>query len=706
MALDTDNSRSTFTVGRSLIAVVTILTVCALGFAALGILDTLQRTQDASKIVSSTRTSDLLITSAGNWAVERGVTNAALSASDPVSKDRMERIATRRQAADEAFQSALAQIRSGPSFETREQVLSAAISVFEQAKALRQKVDGAIRRQKGERDAELSSTWVPTMTKLIMVSQELRLRSDYQPEIIQSDIASLRSFRHDVWVMSEYAGRERAIIGGLIDANAPMTTEAIEKLARFRGHLIEAWTRAQVFVASGRASEPIVKEMDDVEKSFFGTYESVRSAVYSSGTAGNGYSMSSADWIAQSTAAIDKLLELSVAASEETRSVAISEQSSSQAFLIGESIAVVLCVIVAGLSFWIIVGRVVRPIARISGTMLALADGKLDVTVPCIGRRDEIGEMASSVEVFKQNAVETERMREERRAEEARAAERELTARRELADAFEKSIGGVIDALTSAATELNATAESMSAIASETNDQSSSVASASEEASANVQTVAAAAEELSKSIAEIATQVELSTTSARAAVEGVTGAENRTETLSDAAEEIGVVLDMISEIADQTNLLALNATIEAARAGEAGKGFAVVAQEVKSLASQTGAATGKIADLVGRIRSETAETRQAIHKVRDLVAEIDGVANSIAAAIEEQNASTDEISRNVAEASAGAAEVSRSIVSVKSAAGEAGAAASQVVSAAGDLSEQAGNLKREVSGFLDRVRAA
>lgn len=706
MAETSDKSRSVFTVGRTLVGVVTVLTACVVAFASIEIAGTVQRTQDAAKIVDSTDVSDLLITSAGNWAVERGITNAALSAPDPAADDRIARIMSRRQAADDAFRNALDKIRSGPAFRGREQVIQRASRAFDEAVQLRERVDTALSRSKSERESEVMSAWVPSMTKLIMQSQELRLRADYQPRFVDAQINALRSFRHDIWVMSEYAGRERAIIGGLIDSKTALTADSIERLARFRGHLVEAWTRAQIFVASGRASEAIVGEIKDVEANFFGKYEDVRNAVYSSGTKGASYPMSSGEWIATATAAIDKLLELAEAASRETHFAAETEKSDSIVSLIGHGIALLLVLLVAGFSFWVIVGRVVRPIGAMSKSMLQLADGKLDIEVPSLDRRDEIGEMASSVETFKQNAIETERMRKERREEEAKAAERELKSRRELADAFETSIGGVIDALTSAATELNATAESMSAIAAETNEQSSSVASASEQASANVQTVAAAAEELSKSISEIAEQVERSTRSAKAAVDGVRGAESRTETLSDAAEEIGVVLDMIKEIADQTNLLALNATIEAARAGESGKGFAVVAQEVKSLASQTGAATGKIADLVGRIRSETAETRDAIGKVRELVAEIDGVANSIAAAIEEQNASTGEISRNVAEASTGAAEVSRSIVSVKSAAGEAGSAATQVVTASNDLSEQAGNLKREVSGFLDRVRAA
>ena len=697
---------SAFTIGRTLIAVISLLAITTLGFATFEMAGTLKRSQDASRIVESTNVSDLLLTSAGNWAVERGITNSAIGTPDPISADRTSRIETRRQTADEAYRAAVEKIRSNPGFAGRDEILQKVNRAFENVVDLRRRVDTTLQLPRADRDAAVVSSFVPTMTDLIMLSQELRLRADYQPASIETTIASLRNFRHDVWVMSEYAGRERAIVGGLIGSGSQMTTESLETLARFRGHLVEAWTRVQVFVASGRASEKVVAEVRDVEKTFFGTYESVRNSVYSSGTKGSDYPISSTDWIATSTAAIDQLLDLSSVASEEARSVASAEQSNSSFRLAWESILVVLCLLVAAFSFWVIIGRVIRPINAISKTMIQLASGKLDVEVPGVGRRDEIGEMASSVQVFKENGIEAEQLREERKAEEARAAERELAARRQLADAFETSVGGVIDALTSAATELNATAESMSSIATETNNQSTSVASASEQASVSVQTVAAAAEELSKSIAEIAAQVERSTESARAAVEGVTNAENRTETLRSAAEEIGVVLDMISEIADQTNLLALNATIEAARAGEAGKGFAVVAQEVKSLAKQTGDATGKIAGLVSRIRSETSGTQEAIHNVRELVSQIDEVANSIAAAIEEQNASTSEISRNVTEASVGASEVSRAIVSVRSAAGEAGSAANQVVDASNDLSSQAGNLKREVANFLERVRAA
>ena len=705
MVEDNNRDSSFFSIARTLTGITIVL---ALGVAALSTMDivgSFGRSSSAEKMLQSTQTAGLLLESAGNWAVERGVSNAALAADAAVSAKRMSEIKSRREAADAAFTQALEQIEESHAFEGQASVLAEIEEAFTAAVSLRQQVDAALAKTKVNRDSGVTAEWVPTMTRLIMLSQELRERAEFHPDTVESQMVDLRLFRHNVWVMSEYAGRERAVVGALIDASAAMETGSLETLSQYRGRLEEAWSRVKTYVASGRAPASIVAEVGDVQRAFFNTYEDVRARVYQAGVTGAAYPVSSQEWIGEATSAINQLLELADAAGRETEAAAAAERQSSINNLLLTSAGLVVAIAVAVLAFWVIAKRVTGPIAQMTATMRELAENNLTIEIPGLDRRDEIGEMAASVEVFKSNAIETERLREEQKKAEVEAQERERKTRLELADAFDQSVGSIVEALTAAAEEMNATAQSMGSIAEETNAQSTSVASASEQAAVNVQTVAAATEELSKSIGEIASQVERSTRSAKAAVSGVSSAEERTATLTDAAEEIGTVLEMISDIAEQTNLLALNATIEAARAGDAGKGFAVVAAEVKDLAQQTGTATSTIADLITRVRSETAETRDAIRNVREQVAGIDEIASAIAAAIEEQNASTEEISRNVAEASTGSDEVSRGILVVKEAAGEAGSAASQVVSASGELGEQANTLKREVATFLERVRA-
>ena len=267
-----------------------------------------------------------------------------------------------------------------------------------------------------------------------------------------------------------------------------------------------------------------------------------------------------------------------------------------------------------------------------------------------------------------------------------------ITGQVKLADDFETNVKSVVDTVSAASTEMQATAQAMSATAEETNRQSTVVAAASEQATNNVQTVASAAEELSASVSEISNQVSQSTKIARAAVEKATGTNAQIQELATAAQKIDEVVKLISDIAAQTNLLALNATIEAARAGDAGKGFAVVASEVKSLANQTAQATDEIAAQISAVQSATTSSVSAIEEITKVIKEINEISNAVAAAVEEQGAATQEIARNVQEAATGTREVSSNISGVTQAASETGTSAQQVLEAAGELSRQSEGL--------------
>ncbi|MGY8680281.1 methyl-accepting chemotaxis protein [Bradyrhizobium sp. UFLA05-153] len=338
--------------------------------------------------------------------------------------------------------------------------------------------------------------------------------------------------------------------------------------------------------------------------------------------------------------------------------------------------------------------------------MTRLARGELSITVPGLGRKDEIGEMAGAVEVFRNNMAEAERLRTEQLEAEARQRETRKADMQRLADGFEGAVGEIIETVSSAATELEASSNTLTRAAERSNGLATAVAAASEEASANVQSVSSASEEMTSSITEISRQVQESARVADAAVEQAQRTNARVAELTKAASRIGDVVELINTIAGQTNLLALNATIEAARAGEAGKGFAVVATEVKALAEQTAKATGEISQHIGAIQTATDDSVGAIREIGDTIARMFGIAATIAAAVEEQGAATQEISRNIQHAAHGTSEVSANISDVQRGAGETGAASAQVHASAQSLSLESNRLKSEVARFLDSVRAA
>ncbi len=369
--------------------------------------------------------------------------------------------------------------------------------------------------------------------------------------------------------------------------------------------------------------------------------------------------------------------------------------------------ALVLAALSIAYGVYVIVLQVTRPLGSLVGVLQRMARGEVDAEIREAGRGDEIGAVGKAVEGIKAMVARkaAEEAEVKRLADAAAAAERKRTMI-ELADGFERAVGGIVGLVSSSATELQATAQQMTATAQETAAQSTTVAAAAEEAATNVNTVAAAAEELGSSVQEIGRQVQGSAHLAQAAVGEADQTAHLVQALSQNAARIGDMVGMISGIAGQTNLLALNATIEAARAGAAGRGFAVVASEVKALAEQTAKATEEIARQIGEVQGVTAQAVTAIGGITGRIREIDGVATSIAAAVEQQGAATQEIVRNVAQASTGAGEVTGNIAGVAQASEETGAAASQVLSAASELSRQSEHLRAEVGRFLATVRAA
>ncbi len=350
---------------------------------------------------------------------------------------------------------------------------------------------------------------------------------------------------------------------------------------------------------------------------------------------------------------------------------------------------------------------IARPLTRLNGALDKMAGGHLDIAIPGADRGDEIGDLAKTVTVIRENAEQKARDEAEAKATRDRLATEQRKADMvKMADDFESAVGEIVETVSSASTELEASASTLTATAERSQELATTVAAASEEASTNVQSVASATEEMASSVNEISRQVQESARIASEAVDQARKTNDRVGELSKAASRIGDVVELINTIAGQTNLLALNATIEAARAGEAGRGFAVVASEVKALAEQTAKATGEIGQQIGGIQAATQESVNAIQAISGTIEKLSEISSTIAAAVEEQGAATQEISRNVQQAAQGTQQVSSNIADVQRGASETGSASSQVLSAAQSLSGDSNRLKLEVGKFLDSVRAA
>jgi hemerythrin-like metal-binding protein len=368
------------------------------------------------------------------------------------------------------------------------------------------------------------------------------------------------------------------------------------------------------------------------------------------------------------------------------------------------AVAAAIAVLLIALAF-LMVRTMTGALASVTSAIRALAEGDTSVVIKTDGRRDEIGVMAKAVEHFKNQLIKLRDLEAAQEAQKLRTEADRKAALRHLANTFEGSVGKVIETVTSAATELQASSAQMAGTASETSAQATTVASASQQASANVETVASATEELSASITEIAKQVERSQSVANRAEQEAQHTTRQIRALSDNANKIGEIVHLINDIAAQTNLLALNATIEAARAGEAGKGFAVVANEVKHLATQTGKATEDIAAQIKAVQEGTTHAVHAVDTISKVINEMGEISASVASAVQQQSAATAEIARNVEQAAAGTAEVSSSVISVEQAARDTGDAAEQIRASSADLSRQAEYLRLEVGRFLTQIRA-
>lgn len=721
-----------FTVKTSLLSIVIVLSIIAITETAFKELDAMATSNSIEVSAQANGISDDLLKAAGNWAVERGVTNASLGAVGTASTANQKTISDRRQAADNAYKAALTQIKESEiEFAGRDRLLNQLKKKYDAVTTIRARADSALRQVKSQRDKDLLEDWVPTMTAAIMQSRDVRTTMTNEL-ITHPDLIALNSLKHFSWVTSEYAGRERAVIGGTISSGQAITPTKLRTLSEFRGRVQEAWSTMQDLSKNTIISSEITSAIKKAETAYFITFEETRTQVYNDGTTGN-YSLQGGEWVSKATAAIDSLLGVQTSIIKTMTAEADNVLASANTTQTTALIFLIIILAIAGSSFFIVIKRVTSPIVAMTEVMSRLANGDYKAEVIARDRVDEIGQMAAAVQIFKDAGIENIRLQEEaeqarktreaseeaaRQADQKRqqdaarqeveaqeiSAQERRKARLDMADSFESRISGVLNTVTAAIQEMSATAAEMSRNANETSEQATAAASASQQAGANVQTVAGASEEMSASVNEISSQVTEAARISDEAVADAGKAADQVGNLSAATDKIDEVVNLINDIAEQTNLLALNATIESARAGEAGRGFAVVASEVKALATQTASATREIATQISEVQTVTKDAVTSVEGISTTITRLNEISLAVASAVEEQAAATQEISRNSLEAATGTEAVGENIANVSQFAESTGNAAAEVQSATESLAGDAENLSSEIDSFLNEIR--
>ncbi|WP_052214100.1 methyl-accepting chemotaxis protein [Belnapia sp. F-4-1] len=574
-----------------------------------------------------------------------------------------------------------------------------------QLAALRRDVMVEIQRPAAQRSAEIQARPGREMSAMIARAGAAMDAAHRAVAATAPELDALLRIARSSWDLRDAASRRVVPISIAMTAGRALTQAELESIAVASALLEASWRSIREMIAVAGSPSRLANAAASVQRLYFEEAAAKMQALIAAGRAGGTYPMTQAEFTAFATPSMQTLLLVRDAALEEAvaRATATAERATAW-FLTTLAGLFGFLALLGGLS-WLLARQVVAPVVALTGTVQHLAAGACETPVPHRARRDEIGAMATAVEVLRIGAVEAARlaaaMAAEQAAKAARAEQLEAALRR-----FETEMAVGLERFSAAAAPLEATADALAAAADTSRGQAAAMSGAAGSAAANVQTVAASAEELSASIAEVARQVADNARAAGRAAADAAATDAAVTGLSDTAQRIGEVVGLIGSIAGQTNLLALNATIEAARAGEAGKGFAVVAGEVKALAAQTAKATEAIGPQIAAMQAETARAVEAIRGIAGTIDALNGIAGQVAAAAEQQAAATQEIGRAVAEAAAGTEEVSRQTLGVLDGADRAGSATAELRQASGGLTRQAAELRRTVDGFLASVRAA
>lgn len=638
--------------------------------------------------------------------LERLATGTALQGPDPASPEVRQLIERRRAAARDDRQKGL-EIIAAQDFPGRDALIRTLRTAQQRADELRRATDEALRLPKESRDAGVLRDYVPVVSAELEAGSRLWYAASHAVAAADPVLSRLAMVKEIGWRMRGIAGMEVGSISTSIMARRPVLPENVALSAVRRGQIDQLWGQFRNLVPEADATvHPALQSVvQTVQQGYFQDFRKLADEMLRAGAEAPGgrYPMDTARFIEVTTEQVGSLLEVVHAASRASEAHADSVMRAERWSLALSLMLLGVALAVAGWAVVQVIRRVARPLAGLATATGQLAGGNLDVAVPEVHRADEVGAVARALETLRDGS------RRARELEAAAASERLARDRRQAAMAhhteeFGTSVTGLMSSLTATGAAMRRAADEMAEAMRHTRDGAAVTTSGAEESARNLASVAAAVEELTASVREISRQVTEAASLAQDADGRARATDATVRGLTEAASQIGEVVNLITGIAGQTNLLALNATIEAARAGEAGKGFAVVASEVKQLAAQTARATEQIGIQIAAIQAATGEAAGAVRGVGDAIARVNEVAATIAAAVEQQGAATREIAVSVQTVSRHAETSSNAMRKVMEVVDGADATVRSVLTTAGEVAELSGTLHGQVDQFLTAVR--
>jgi methyl-accepting chemotaxis protein len=699
------NKNQRLSIGKK--AFIWLASICLFSLVGWGVLtyNVYLSYNQSQKIKTVNDITDILIALAENIQSERGKVNTALNSSDVVSLAKESEINALKASADAHFEKLLLSLTSEMRSEKEILLknLSLAISKF---KPYRKQALSAIKLQKSQRDHVIIEGWYEEASSVIFHTKVLW--SALGREIILTDgrIGQLTELKEAGFDLREAAGRERAILEIAIATNQRLTQAQLQNVMRYQGRVDVLWdeSRAIALVLSNKESE-LHKEIDNVQKLHFEIYNNARLSVLKASAEGTPYPLNVAGWRQVSDPAMASLLAIKSAAAAETAVIATQnlEQSKNQLIILVSIMALGVAMIATVLVF--VCKTAVKALSKITKVINSLAQNNVDVKVPFMRKNDEFGDIARSVQVFKQNLIDNKRLEDEKQSYLIAKVERQTLFEKYIQN-FEIQIQNVFDMIVASIHTVEGATVILSSAATKTAESTNEAEHASNLAAVQMSSMTEMVLGLNKSMNELSRRVIDTSAVISEAATSAEKADQETKALTQSAERVGHIVELITDIASQTNLLALNAAIEAARAGEAGKGFAVVASEVKNLANQTTHGTEDISSQISSIQGAAKNTVAKINEIGQKLNNINAAGMTMASAIEQQSIATNEISKNVQQTESYSNRALTSIAKVNDAVIDTYNAVEETQKASTQLISEATMMRNAVSDFLNLVRAA